>query len=80
VPGEDVWERIGGGERNLMRLMFHPEGHKALRHQLVGGGASMWRRAQREAEALGGREMQAVLDSLRLIRISTSSGLPLTPP
>jgi hypothetical protein len=24
--GSDVWSRIGGPNRNLMRLMFHPNG------------------------------------------------------
>jgi hypothetical protein len=26
--GEDLWDRIGGAPRNLMRLFFHPGGIK----------------------------------------------------
>jgi len=62
--GDDIWERIGGGEHNLMRLMFHPKGIRPFVTNWAAVGPLMWRRAQREAEALGGREMQAVLDDL----------------
>ena len=62
--GEDIWERIGGGERNLMRLMFHPKGIRPFITNWAAVGPLMWRRAQREAEALGGREMLDVLDAL----------------
>ncbi|OYU70802.1 MAG: transcriptional regulator [Alphaproteobacteria bacterium PA2] len=62
--GEDIWERIGGGQRNLMRLMFHPNGIRPFITNWSAVGPLMWRRAQKEAETLGGLEMQAVLDDL----------------
>lgn len=62
--GEDVWARIGGGPRNLMRLFFHPAGIRALVTNWSAVGPLIWRRAQREAEVLGGQEMKAVLADL----------------
>lgn len=62
--GEDVWTRVGGEQRNLMRLMFHPEGIRPLVTNWPAVGPIMWRRAQREAEDLGGAEMKTVLDEL----------------
>ena len=62
--GEDIWERVGGGERNLMRLFFHPQGIRPFVTNWAAVGPLMWRRAQREAETLAGREMKAVLDDL----------------
>ena len=62
--GDDVWERVGGGTRNLMRLFFHPAGIRPLITNWAAVGPLIWQRAQREAEALGGTEMQAVLDDL----------------
>ncbi len=62
--GADLWTRIGGTERNLMRLFFHPNGIKpyVVNWSLV--APLLWHRAQREAEALGGQEMKAVLGEL----------------
>ncbi len=62
--GDDIWERVGGGERNLMRLFFHPQGIRPFITNWSSVGPLMWRRAQREAEALAGAEMKAVLDDL----------------
>jgi transcriptional regulator with XRE-family HTH domain len=62
--GEDVWERVGGGPRNLMRLFFHPAGIRPLVTNWAAVGPLIWRRAQREAEALGGHEMKSVLAEL----------------
>lgn len=62
--GEDIWRRVGGDERNLMRLFFHPEGIRPLVANWAAVGPLLWRRAQREAETLGGAEMRAVLDEL----------------
>ena len=62
--GPDVWARIGGAERNLMRLFFHPQGIRPLVTNWAVVGPLTWRRAQREAEALDGREMKAVLAEL----------------
>lgn len=67
--GNDVWERIGcgvdaGGERNLMRLFFHPQGIRSLVTNWAAVGPLLWQRATREAHELGGADMQAVLDEL----------------
>jgi len=62
--GDDIWDRVGGGERNLMRLFFHPQGIRPLITNWSAVGPLMWRRAQREAEALAGAEMKAVLEDL----------------
>jgi transcriptional regulator with XRE-family HTH domain len=62
--GDDIWARIGGGQRNLMRLFFHPQGIRPLVTNWTAVGPLIWRRAQKEAEALDGREMKAVLADL----------------
>ena len=62
--GENVWERIGGDQPNLMRLFFHPQGIRSLVTNWAAVGPLIWRRARKEAEALGGQEMKAVLDAL----------------
>lgn len=62
--GEDIWASVGGGPRNLMRLFFHPAGIRSLVTNWAAIGPLMWRRAQREAEALGGQETKAVLAEL----------------
>lgn len=62
--GNDIWDRVGGGDRNLMRLFFHPEGIQPLVTNWRTIGPLLWQRAMREADALGGTEMKAVLDSL----------------
>jgi transcriptional regulator with XRE-family HTH domain len=62
--GDDIWGRLGGESRNLMRLFFHPEGIRPLVTNWAAVGPLMWRRAQREAETLGGLEMKAVLNDL----------------
>ena len=62
--GQDIWARVGGDQHNLMRLFFHPQGIKPFVTNWSAVGPLMWRRAHREAEALGGLEMKAVLDEL----------------
>ncbi len=62
--GADVWERLGGGPKNLMRLFFHPLGLRPLIANWAAVGPLIWRRALREAEALDGAEMRAVLADL----------------
>jgi len=62
--GEDIWARVGGGQRNLMRLFFHPQGIRPLVTNWAAVGPLIWRRAQKEAEALDGQEMRAVLADL----------------
>ena len=62
--GQDNWARVGGDQHNLMRLFFHPQGIRPFVTNWSAVGPLMWRRAHREAEALGGLEMKAVLDEL----------------
>jgi transcriptional regulator with XRE-family HTH domain len=64
VIGADVWKRVGGAERNLMRLFFHPHGVRPLVTNWRAIAPMLWQRARREAEALGGEEMKAVLADL----------------
>lgn len=65
--GQDVWSHAGaaGQPRNLMRLFFHPDGIRPLVTNWKSVAPLLWRRAQREAEALGGEEMRRVLAELR---------------
>lgn len=64
IIGSDVWERVGGGDRNLMRLFFHPAGIRPMVTNWSAIAPLLWHRAQREAEALGGDDMKAVLAEL----------------
>lgn len=64
MVGEEVWTRVGGPERNLMRLFFHPNGVKPLVLNWQTIAPLLWHRARREADALGGQEMKAVLADL----------------
>jgi transcriptional regulator with XRE-family HTH domain len=63
--GEDVWTRVGGSERNLLRLFFHPHGVKSLVTNWAAIAPLLWRRARRESEALGGQEIKGLLSELR---------------
>ena len=62
--GDDIWARIGGDQPNLMRLFFHPQGIRSLVTNWALVGPLIWRRARKEAVALDGAEMKAVLDDL----------------
>ncbi|HTO68767.1 MAG TPA: helix-turn-helix transcriptional regulator [Myxococcota bacterium] len=64
LVGGDVWERVGGRQRNLMRLVFHPRGIRPLVANWNAIAPLLWQRARREADALGGQEMKAVLAEL----------------
>ncbi len=65
IMGEDVWTRVGGPPRNLMRLFFHPEGVRPLVLNWSAIAPLLWHRAQREADALGGEDMRSLLAELR---------------
>ena len=65
LVGADVWTRIGGAERNLMRLSFHPKGIRPLVANWRAIAPLLWHRACREADALGGQDMKALLAELR---------------
>jgi len=62
--GQDLWQRVGGKERNLMRLFFHPNGIRPLVTNWSAIAPLLWHRARREADALGGEEMKQVLVEL----------------
>jgi transcriptional regulator with XRE-family HTH domain len=62
--GDNIWNRVGGDQPNLMRLFFHPNGIRPLIANWPAIGPLIWRRALREADTLGGQEMQAVLADL----------------
>ena len=62
--GADVWSRVGGAPRNLMRLFFHPDGIRPFVANWAAVAPLLWRRAQREAQTLGGEDMQRVLVEL----------------
>jgi transcriptional regulator with XRE-family HTH domain len=64
VLGGDLWNRIGGTDRNLARLFFHPDGIKPFVRNWKAIAPMLWHRAQREAEALGGNEMKQLLTEL----------------
>ena len=67
--GEDLWQRVGGKDRNLMRLFFHPNGIRPLVTNWSAIAPLLLHRAQREAEALGGEEMKQVLTELSTFQI-----------
>lgn len=67
--GADIWARVAGPgsagtKRNLMRLFFHPQGIRPLITNWPAVGPLLWQRATREAHALGGNDMHAVLEEL----------------
>ena len=64
VLGPDLWQRVGGTQRNLMRLFFHPRGIKPHVTNWSAISPLLWHRAQREAETFGGEEMKQVLIEL----------------
>lgn len=62
--GGRLWTELGGEERNLMRLLFHPKGLRPFVKNWDVIAPLLWQRAAREAESLGGAEMKAVLAEL----------------
>ncbi len=75
--GDDIWTRVTGDQPNLMRLFFHPDGIRPFVTNWSAIGPLMWRRALREAEAVGGQEMQAVLDELAPLQDAELLGSPV---
>jgi transcriptional regulator with XRE-family HTH domain len=63
--GTDLWARVGGERRNLLRLLFHPSGIRPVVVNWTQIAPLLWQRARREAEALGGDEIQALLAELQ---------------
>ena len=64
MMGEDVWSRVGGADRNLLRLLFHPEGIRPWVANWSAIAPLLWHRACREAEALGGADTKAIVTEL----------------
>ncbi len=62
--GSDLWTRVGGEGRNLMRLFFHPAGLRPLVANWAVIAPALWRRAEREAEACGAEYTRALLAEL----------------
>jgi transcriptional regulator with XRE-family HTH domain len=84
--GPDLWTRVGGATRNLMRLCFHPNGIRPFVLNWNDVAPLLWCRAQREADALAGQDMTLVLDDLRrfqepelLKRADDASLVPVLP-
>jgi transcriptional regulator with XRE-family HTH domain len=81
--GPDIWNRIGGAQRNLMRLFFHPNGIRPFVVNWNAIAPLLWQRAQKEADALGGQEMQEVLSALAPLQddsvLRTSDDTALVP-
>ncbi len=61
--GEDLWARVGGTQRNLLRLTFHPEGLRPLVANWAEVAPGLWQRACQEA-AQGREELQALIAEL----------------
>jgi transcriptional regulator with XRE-family HTH domain len=59
-----LWTRVGGEQRNIMRLFFHPDGIRPLVVNWAAIAPLLWHRVQREAEALGAREGNEILAEL----------------
>ena len=64
MMGDEIWTRIGGSERNLMQLFFHPNGLKPFISNWSTIAPVLWHRARREAEAIGGEDIRALLNAL----------------
>ena len=65
---ENTWAGIGGAQRNLMRLFFHPRGIRPYVANWKSIAPLLWQRACREAEAIGSQDMRDVLTELRVLQ------------
>lgn len=74
--GEALWDRVGGGTRNLMRLFFHPEGIRPWVVNWAVAGPLVWHRACREAEITGNPDLLALLAELKPFQEPETLGLP----
>lgn len=74
--GEDLWDRVGGGTRNLMRLFFHPEGIRPWVVNWEMAGPLVWHRACREAEGTGNTDLQALLAELKPLQEPRTLAIP----
>jgi hypothetical protein len=62
--GPDIWKSIGGPDRNLMRLFFHPSGIRPLVTNWAAIAPLLWCRAEREAESSAGEDARQILAEL----------------
>lgn len=63
--GDELWTRVGGEQRNLMRLCFHRDGIRPYVKNWAEVAPVLWHRATREADTLGGQGLHALLEELR---------------
>ena len=81
--GQDLWAKVGGTRPNLMRLFFHPDGIRPFVTNWADVAPLLWRRAQREAAAIGGDDMGVLLAELERYQdpavLSADPGVPLAP-
>ena len=83
--GEHAWAKLGGAQRNLLRLFFHPLGIRPHVANWSTIAPLIWQRACREADAIGGQDMRDVLTELRalphaaMVNSATVSDAPLLP-
>jgi transcriptional regulator with XRE-family HTH domain len=80
--GDEMWTSIGGSERNLLRLFFHPAGLRPFVRNWDAVAPALWQRARREAEAAGADDLRAVMAEVALDLDDWSSGpqtIPLVP-
>lgn len=62
--GADLWTRVGGERRNVMRLFFHPDGVRPFVANWDAVAPLLWHRVRREAEAVGAPETGEILAEL----------------
>lgn len=72
--GSDTWTRIGGPQRNLARLLFHPDGLRPFVANWSSIAPLLWHRARREADAFGREELKAVLEELGAVQDANALG------
>lgn len=83
ILGTDIWTRIGGADRNLMALFFHPQGLRPFIANWEAIAPLLWHRARREAEAAGGEDVRALLSGLAAFQSAdtlwSGEDVPLVP-
>jgi len=77
--GAGVWNQVGGGARNMMRLFFHPNGIRPYVGNWATVAPLVWPRACREAENPGRPDQQALASELSPCPESTTHGPPHDP-
>jgi hypothetical protein len=65
ILNPEIWQCLGGGQRNLMRLFFHPRGVRPFVANWNAIAPLLWCRALREAASAAGQEVRGIIDELR---------------